>query len=230
MTFQDSYSYTNEIYAVNGAVVTNLPTRYTQPTTFTYQRGDLTNSTGSIGLGGVARFAVFGGLYGNLLYGDYTLQYDTARIGSPYNGSGWYLKGNIPPAAPAFDLQNVNIVETNNSFSMSADLGVTYEVADLLYGTPSDQGAVVGTFNLTADTRAIAGITQLAITGGNLFLQGTNGDVGTSYNVLSTTNLTQPLSRWTTNATGIFDGNGISSNTIPINTAEPARFYRLQQP
>ena len=125
---------------------------------------------------------------------------------------------------------NVVIVETNNSFTISGDLGVSYEVAYFLYGTPTDAGQNVGSFSLTASTRAIPGISQLTKAAGNVILNGYNGEAGGSCNVLSSTNLTQPMSGWTTNATGIFDGNGNLSNSIPVNAAEPARFFRLQQP
>lgn len=225
---QTGATYTNQIYPINGATVTNLPSRHTQPTTFAYQRGNLTNGTGRIGLGGVARFAVFDGVLGNLLYGDYTLQYDSARIA--LGGSGWYLKGNISPAAAAFDLLNVTIVETNNSFTISGNLGVTPEVAYNLYGTPTDAEKNVGSFSLSASTRAIPAISQLTKSGANAILRGANGEAGGNVNVLSATDLTQPLSSWTTNVTANFDGNGNLSNSIPINAAEPARFFRLQQP
>ena len=147
---QTGYSYSNQIYALNGDTVTNLPSRYTQPTMFLYPRGNLTNHVGRIGLGGVARFAVLGGASGNLLYGDYTLQYNTNRFAR--GGSGWYLYANIPPAAPAFDLMNVNVVETTNHFTISGYLGVSYEVAYLLYATPSDWLVNVGTFTFTGYT------------------------------------------------------------------------------
>jgi hypothetical protein len=86
-----------------------------------------------------------------LLYGDYTLQYDPTRIGGIYKGTGWYLKGNIPPTAAAFDILNVNVTETPTTLTISGDLGVSYEVANFLYGTPTDQGADVGTFSFTGD-------------------------------------------------------------------------------
>jgi hypothetical protein len=227
---QANYSYTNEIYAMNGATVTNLPTRYTQPTSFIYQRGNLTNQTGSIGLGGVARFAVYGGAYGNLLFGDYTLQYDSSRIA--LGGTGWYLEDNIPPAAAAFDLINVTVVETNSSFTISGDLGVSFEVANFLYSTPADTLADVGTFTFTGYTAPFTTpvISQLTAADGNLVLQATNGLASSGYTLLSTTNLALPTSAWTATATGSFDGNGISSNSISINPAEPARFFQLQQP
>jgi hypothetical protein len=210
--------------------VTNLSSRHTQPTTFIYQRGNLTNQTGSIGLGGVARFAVYGGTYGNLLFGDYTLQYDSSRI--VLGGTGWYLEDNIPPAAAAFDLINVTVVETNSSFTISGDLGVSFEVANFLYSTPADTLADVGTFTFTGYTAPFTTpvISQLTAAGGNLVLQATNGLASSGYTLLSTTNLALPTSAWTATATGSFDGNGVSSNSISINPAEPARFFQLQQP
>jgi len=143
-------SYTGQVYAMNGASVVNLPTRYTQPTTFSFTPGSVAGHTGSIGLGGVTRFDIFGGFGGSLLYGDYTLQFDASR--SFLGGSGWYLKGNIPPAAAAFDLLNVNIVEAPGSLSISGDLCVSYEIANFLYSTPGDTLIDVGNFTFTATT------------------------------------------------------------------------------
>jgi hypothetical protein len=224
-------SYTNEIYAMNGASVTNLPDRNTQPTTFIYQRGNLTNEIGGIGLGGVARFAVFGGAGGSLLYGDYTLQYDPSRITE--GGTGWYLEENISgtPPEPAFDLLNVTVGETTNAFTISGELGVSEEYA-AFYNTPGDGLAEVGTFSFTGDTAPLTTpvISQLTAAGGHLVLQATNGLASSGYTLLSTTNLALPNSAWTTTTTGSFDGNGVSSNAITINPTEPARFFQLQQP
>jgi len=229
-TNQTGYSYTNEIYAMNGAAVTNLSSRYTQPTTFTYPRGNLTNETGSIGLGGVARFAVLGGFAGNLLFGDYTLQYDSSRIA--LGGSGWYLYNNIPPSAAAFDLINVTVTETANLFTITGDLGVSFEVANFLYATPGDTLADVGTFNFTGYTAPFTTpvVSSLAVSGGNVTLQGTNGLAGSGYSVLSTTNLALPVASWDVSSTGTFAGDGKTTNSIPVSTGERARFFRLQQP
>ncbi|HUK81678.1 MAG TPA: hypothetical protein VLZ12_03505 [Verrucomicrobiae bacterium] len=229
-TNQSGASYSNQIYALNGETVTNLPSRYTQPTTFLYPRGNLTNHVGKIGLGGVARFAVLGGAYGNLLYGDYTLQYNTNRFAR--DGSGWYLYGNIPPAAPAFDLANVNITETTNSFVISADLSVSWEVANLLYSTPSDAGAIVGTFKFTGYTAALTTpvINQVTLSGTNLILRASNGLPDSVFSMITSTNLALPVAEWSITATGVFDGSGTSSNSISVNPAEPARFFRILQP
>jgi hypothetical protein len=169
---QGGYSYTNQVYAMNGTTVSNLPSRYTQPTTFLYPYGNLTNHVGHIGM---ARFAVFGGVGGNLLFGDYTLQYDPSRIA--LGGSGWYLLGNMTPAAAAFDLLNVNVVETTNSFTISGDLGVSFEVANFLFHTPGDTLANVGTFSFTGYTVAPTTPTnaQLVISSGTATMTLTEG-------------------------------------------------------
>ena len=227
---QTGYSYSNQIYAMNGEIVTNLPTRYTQPTTFLYPRGNLTNHVGKIGLGGVARFAVLGGASGNLLYGDYTLQYSTNRFA--LGGSGWYLYANIPPAAAAFDLMNVNVVETTNHFTISGNLGVSYEVAYFLYATPSDWLANVGTFTFTGYTEPLTMpvINQVTLSGSSLIIRASNGLPDSSFSVITSTNVALPVAEWSATATGVFDGSGTSSNAISVNLTEPTRFFRLQQP
>ena len=73
-------------------------------------------------------------------------------------------------------------------------------------------------------------INRWSVSEGNLILLGTNGFAGGSYSVLTSTNVALPLSSWTTNTSGVFDGSGAFSNAIPINATEPARFYRLKQP
>lgn len=143
-------SYTGLVHAMNGASVVNLPTRYTQPTTFSFTPGSVSGHTGSIGLGGVSRLDIFGGFGGSLLYGDCTLQFDATR--SFLGGSGWYIKGNIPPVGALFDLLNVNVLETPGSLSISGDLCVTAEVANFLYNTPGDTLKDVGNFTFTATT------------------------------------------------------------------------------
>jgi hypothetical protein len=160
-------NYTGEVYAMYGSSMANLSGRYGQPTTFTFTPGQLTLASGVIGLGGVTRFAVYGGAFGNLLFGDFTLQYDVSR--QLVGGSGWYLKGNIPPAAAAFDLLNVNISESPGSFTISGDLGVSYEVANFLFGTPADTLKDVGNFTFTGIT-AVPEPTTVALVAGGLAL------------------------------------------------------------
>jgi hypothetical protein len=67
------------------------------------------------------------------------------------------------------------------------------------------------------------------VSGGNLILTGTGGTPDSGYTWLSTTNLSAPIT-WTTNSTGTLDGTGSFSNAIPVNTAQPASFFRLRMP
>lgn len=216
-------SYVGQVYALNGPVVTNLSERYTQPTTFDYTPGRLSQHHGQIGLGGVARFAVFGGLGGSLLYGDFTLQYDTNRWA--LGGSGWCLNGNIPPAATAYDLLNVVVTESLGSFTLSGDLCVSFEIANFLYNTPADTLKDVGNFAFTGFTLPQPIFRFCAEADGGLTLLGGNGVAGASYTLLSNTNLAAPLETWTTNGVGIMGGDGSFSNTVPA--ADAHRFFRI---
>ncbi len=67
------------------------------------------------------------------------------------------------------------------------------------------------------------------ISGGNLILTGTGGTPGAGYTLLTTTNLSAPIN-WTTNTTGALDGTGSFSNSVPISSPPPARFFRLRLP
>lgn len=65
------------------------------------------------------------------------------------------------------------------------------------------------------------------VSGGKLILKGGRGTAGAGYTLLTTTNLSAPII-WTTNSTGILDGTGAFSNSIPV--VGPARFYLMLFP
>jgi hypothetical protein len=223
-------SYVDQLYAMNGPVVHNQPGRTTQPTTFTWVPGDTTNHSGSIGLGGIARFGLFGGVAGSLLFGDFTLQHDKGRVA--LGGTGWYLKGNIPPVVAVYDLLDVTVAETATSLTISGRLGVSFEVANFLYNTPADTLKDVGDFTFTGHTVPLTTpvIRGVSRSGGNLVVQGTNGVPGTRCVLVSSADLAAPASSWKSAGTGSFDAAGACSFTIPLDTAEPTRFFRLRQP
>ncbi len=52
--------------------------------------------------------------------------------------------------AIAFDLFNVSVSATMIGFSLSGDLGVSYELANLLFANPCDQGKNTGSFSFTS--------------------------------------------------------------------------------
>jgi autotransporter-associated beta strand protein len=92
-----------------------------------------------------------------------------------------------------------------------------------------------GTFNpstgiLTINSTGAPAIGSAVVSGGNLILTGSGGTPGGAYTWLTTTNVAAPLSTWTTNSTGTFNGSGSFSNAMTINHSEAARFFRLRVP
>lgn len=65
--------------------------------------------------------------------------------------------------------------------------------------------------------------------GGNLVVSGTGGTANSSYALLEATNLAAPV-RWTTNSTGLLDGTGSFSISIPMTATPPSRFFRVSVP
>ena len=66
---------------------------------------------------------------------------------------------------------------------------------------------------------------------GNIIISGTNNSgPGGGYQVLTSTNLTVPLTSWTVLTNGTFDGNGNFSVTNSIGTTNSRQFYILQVP
>jgi len=65
---------------------------------------------------------------------------------------------------------------------------------------------------------------------GNLTLACGGGTSGDAYRVLSSTNLTLPLSNWSQVSSGTFRAGGVSSATLPFTAAGPGRFYVIAVP
>ena len=227
---QAVHSYTGQKYAMNGPTVVNRTGRTTQPTTFSFTPGGLTHHEGRIGLGGIARFAVNGG--GNLLFGDLTLQYDDARL--KRGGSGWYLRGNIPPVGPLYDLMHVTINETPSSITIAGDLGVTFEIANLLYSTPADTLRDIGDFRFQAKVSPDSGsrprLSLLPQQSGQWILQLSEGVPQSTFTVLSSSGVSEPSGDWQVVAVGSFDSKGNGATAITINVSETSRLYRVEVP
>jgi hypothetical protein len=82
----------------------------------------------------------------------------------------------------------------------------------------------------TSVAPANPGISSFSLSGANLALNGTNGQSGATYYVLTTTNLALPLSQWTRVATNVLSASGNFSITAS-NTVAPGirqRFYILK--
>jgi hypothetical protein len=69
---------------------------------------------------------------------------------------------------------------------------------------------------------------SVILSGANLMLSGSNGVNGAEYYLLASTNVALPLSNWVRVLTNSFGVAGEFSETIPMDLAECARFYRLQ--
>ncbi len=87
--------------------------------------------------------------------------------------------------------------------------------------------------NLNAFTYVLppapAGLSSTALVGNNLVMVWTGG-ANQSTVLLSATNLMQPRNTWTPVFTNLVGPNGYSTNTIPVNTGGPQRYYLLSIP
>jgi len=73
-------------------------------------------------------------------------------------------------------------------------------------------------------------ISSVLFSGNNFVFAGTNGVAGTNFYLLTSTNLSTPLSHWTRLLTNQFDGNGNFSVTNAVDANSPQDFYLLQLP
>jgi autotransporter-associated beta strand protein len=64
--------------------------------------------------------------------------------------------------------------------------------------------------------------------GTNLLLRGANGVTGASYYLLTSTNVSPPISNWTRVLTNTYGVGGSFSDNVPLNPADHARLFRLQ--
>jgi hypothetical protein len=144
---------------------------------------------------------------------------------------------NIPSASNISGTAQIPLISYSGS---SAD-----PYANLALGT-TPAGYTVGnggllvdnTANLTIDVilsssagpSTNANILSVTLFGTNLVLHGTNNNGGTNfhYAVLSSTNLTLPLSNWTVLNTNSFNMDGTFDYTNPITPLQPRAFFDTQ--
>jgi hypothetical protein len=67
-----------------------------------------------------------------------------------------------------------------------------------------------------------------ALASGTITLNAINGAPNGAVTVLTTTNLTLPVSSWTTVTTTTFDASGNLSVPITVDPAQPQSFFMLQ--
>jgi fibronectin-binding autotransporter adhesin len=88
-----------------------------------------------------------------------------------------------------------------------------------------------GTIAVASSMQPPAKITSLQLNPPNLSINATGGAPNGLFYVLSSTNVSLPLSNWTAVATNSFDASGNAVNyTVTNAVSGPQRFYLLQQP
>ena len=132
------------------------------------------------------------------------------------------------------NLDNVNPFATGQSFQLfSAGGGFTGAFSNIVPATPGPGLAWDTSGLLSSGTLTIVStpsFNSVVLSGTSLVVSGTNGTAGTSYEVLTSTNLALPLSQWTTNASSQFDGSGNFSFTNNVNPNSRQQFYLLKTP
>jgi hypothetical protein len=76
----------------------------------------------------------------------------------------------------------------------------------------------------------LPGLQTASHVGNNLVFSGSGGAPGGPYLIISTTDLTLPLSAWTTVATGNFSNTGAFSVSLPVSAANSGEYYSLELP
>jgi len=75
-----------------------------------------------------------------------------------------------------------------------------------------------------------AAITSASITGNTLTMTGSGGTPNYAYDIVTSTDVTAPLSSWTVVYTGVTDGTGAVSISIPVAPGSLAGYFRLRMP
>ncbi len=133
---------------------------------------------------------------------------------------------------------NVISVETNSVFKLFSATNYSGAFDSITPATPASLSGgpwAWDTSKLTVDGTLRVAMAKLVISsfvtsGSDIILNATGGTPFGTVNVLSTTNLTQPILQWTTVTSGSFDGSGNFNYTISgaLNSGLPQDFFILQ--
>ncbi|MGD0259255.1 MAG: autotransporter-associated beta strand repeat-containing protein [Verrucomicrobiota bacterium] len=120
-------------------------------------------------------------------------------------------------------------LQIGDSFKLfSGTLSGSFATLDLGYYTWNTSGLLPGGNGIITVTGFLPpptfGVTTSA---GNIVLSSSGGVPGGPLSILTTTNISPPVT-WTTVTNDVFAGDGTYSLTIPINTAIAQQFYALQ--
>lgn len=147
---------------------------------------------------------------------------------------GTLIVTNIGPALHVGDTFQLFKTTGALSGSFSTVLIATNDANNMSY-TWTDNTATSGSITVaTAVSTSTAPTVSPAITsfsllsGTGIVLNGTNGQAGATYYVLTTTNISNPIAQWKTIATNLGTGNSFSfTNTNVVNPASFKQFYLL---
>jgi PKD repeat protein len=144
---------------------------------------------------------------------------------NPYQDPGEFLvswNGNT-----LLDIMNP---DANNWTNMQFMVSATGTNTILQFGFQDDTDWLALDDISVLPAQAQPGIASLSVSDVNLVLNGTNGQSGGTYYVLTSTSLSLPLSQWTPVATNVLSAGGnftiIATNTV--SPSVPQRFYILQ--
>ncbi len=135
--------------------------------------------------------------------------------------------------APPFDS-----VSTNGGSIIQNGVILTYTPVpgyvgqdEFNYYLVDSQGATsTGSVNIDVVPQLSPTVSSVSLSGGRFVLSGLGGGAGGSYHVLSSTDITLPLTNWTSLGSSAFDGTGHFNFTNAITPGTPRQFYILQVP
>ncbi len=107
---------------------------------------------------------------------------------------------------------------------------ITVTGAGLAPGTAASLSVSGGSMNLVVVTTFVPApaINSVVLSGTSLIFSGTNGAHGGNFEVLTSTDITLPLTNWTSIATNSFSATGTFSVTNPVDTG--SRFFAIKIP
>jgi fibronectin-binding autotransporter adhesin len=88
----------------------------------------------------------------------------------------------------------------------------------------------VGILDVVASPTPSPKVVTATMNGNSFIFSGSNGVPGWPYWVLTSTNLSLPVTNWTLTSTGAFDANGNFILTNPVSAGAPQNFYLLELP
>lgn len=133
------------------------------------------------------------------------------------------------PPAPGAELPLIQY-STLNLFNGTFNLGLGSLPAGFAGYLTNDTAISAIALVLTNAPRPHPVMTATSVQAGNLVTSGTNGYANGAYYVLSSTNVSLPISSWQPVATNNFDANGNFSFSNPIDPSKPQQFFIMQLP